>query len=137
MLFKSKSEEIKKGILKTINAMWYAAKLYIKSMFAFWGVSFLLVIHAHRNPFVEFQKYSGNEFYITSVNCALGMMVIFLAFKFAVWLFDDSEKDSNVIVNVITVSGTPIGVAKEVRIEDEKEGKDGAAEKPPKGKAEQ
>lgn len=92
--------------------MWYVAKLYVKSIFAFWGIMFLLAVKAHINPFAEFQKYSGNEFYITSVNCALGMMVIFLAFKFAVWLFDDSEKDSNVVVNVITVSGTPLGVAK-------------------------
>lgn len=49
---------------------------------------FLLAVKAHINPFAEFQKYSGNEFYATSVNCALGMMIIFLAFKFAVWLFD-------------------------------------------------
>ena len=129
--------KIKKDILKTINVMWYLAKLYIKSMFAFWGLFFLLAVKAHRNPFVEFQKYSGNEFYATSVNCALGMMIIFLAFKFAVWLFDDSERDSNIKVNVITVSGTPLGVAKEVRIEDEKKRKDGASQKSPKNKAEQ
>lgn len=72
-----------------------------------------------------------------SVNCAFVILLISLAIKFALWLYDRPIKDSNVIVNVITVSGTPIGVAKEVRIEDEKEGKDGAAEKPPKGKAEQ
>lgn len=128
--------KIKKDILKTINAMWYLVKLYIKSMFAFWGVFFLLAVKAHRNPFVEFQKYSGNEFYATSVNCALGMMIIFLVFKFAVWLFDDSEKKSNVKVNVITVSRAPLGVAKEVRIEDEKEREDGAVKKSPKSKAE-
>lgn len=128
--------KIKKDILKTINVMWYLAKLYIKSIFAFWGVFFLVALKAHRNPFVEFQKYSGNEFYLTSVNCAFGMMVIFLAFKFAVWLFDDSEKYSNVAVNVITVSSTPLGVAKEVRIEDEKEGKDRASQKSPESKAE-
>ena len=128
--------KIKKDILKTINIMWYLAKLYIKSMFAFWGVFFLLAVKAHRNPFVEFQKYSGNEFYATSVNCALGMMIIFLAFKFAVWLFDDSERDSNVTVNVITVSGTPLGVAKEVKGEDEKKGKDGASQKSSENKAE-
>lgn len=122
MLFKSRSEEIKKDISRAINIMWYIAKLYIKSIFAFWGLFALLALKAHRNPFVEFQKYSGNEFYATSVNCALGMMIIFLVFKFAVWLFDDSERDSNVTVNVITVSGTPLGVAKEVRDEDEKEG---------------
>ena len=127
--------KIKNDVLEVINIMWYAVKLYIKSIFAFWGVMFLLAIKAHKNPFAEFQSFSGNEFYAASVNCALGMMVIFLAFKFAVWLFDDSEKDSSVIVNVITVSGTPIGVAKEARIEDEEEGKDGAAEKPHKGKA--
>ena len=28
---------IKEYILKTLNIMWYAAKLYIKSIFAFWG----------------------------------------------------------------------------------------------------
>lgn len=127
---------IKEYILKTLNIMWYAAKLYIKSIFAFWGVMFLLAIKAHKNPFVEFQSFSGNEFYAASVNCALGMMVIFLAFKFAVWLFDDSEKDSNVTVNVITVSSTPLSVAKEVRIEDEKEGKDRASQKSPKNKTE-
>ena len=126
---------IKEYILKTLNIMWYAAKLYIKSIFAFWGVMFLLAIKAHKNPFVEFQSFSGNEFYAASVNCALGMMVIFLAFKFAVWLFDDSEKNSNVTVNVITVSGTPIGVAREVRIEDEKEGKDGASQRSPESEA--
>ena len=116
--------------------MWYTIKLYIKSIFAFWGIMFLLAIKAHKNPFVEFQSFSDNEFYAASVNCALGMMVIFLAFKFAVWLFDYSEKDSNVTVSVITVSGTPLGVAKEVRIEDEKKGKDGASEKSPESKAE-
>lgn len=78
--------------------MWYIAKVYIKSIFAFWGMLFLLAIKMHKNPFVEFQSFSGNEFYATSVNCALGMMVIFLAFKFAVWLFDDSERDSKVIL---------------------------------------
>lgn len=116
--------------------MWYVAKLYVKSIFAFWGFMFLLAIKAHKNPFVEFQSFSGNEFYATSVNCALGMMVIFLAFKFAVWLFDDSEKDSNVMINVITVGGTSIGVAKEVRVEDEKERKDGASQESPKSEAE-
>ena len=136
MLFKSRSEEIKKDISRAINIMWYLAKLYIKSMFAFWGLFFLLAVKAHKNPFVEFQKYSGNEFYATSVNCALGMMIIFLAFKFAVWLFDDSKRDSNVTVNVITVSGAPLGVAKEVRIKDEKERKDGAVKESPKNKAE-
>lgn len=136
MLFKSRSEEIKKDISRAISVMWYLVKLYIKSMFAFWGVFFLLAVKAHRNPFVEFQKYSGNEFYATSVNCALGMMIIFLAFKFAVWLFDDSERDSNVAVNVITVSSTPLGVAKEVRVEDEKKRENGASKESPKNKAE-
>lgn len=135
-MFKSRSEEVKKDISRAIGIMWYVAKLYVKSIFAFWGVMFLLAIKAHKNPFVEFQSFSGNEFYAASVNCALGMMVIFLAFKFAVWLFDDSEKDSNVTVNVITVSSTPLGVAKEVRIEDEKEGKDRASQKSPKNKTE-
>lgn len=108
---------IKEYILKTLNIMWYAAKLYIKSIFAFWGVMFLLAIKAHKNPFVEFQHFSGNEFYATSVNCAFVITVILLAIKFASWLFNDSEKYSNVAVNVITVSSTPLGIAKEVRIE--------------------
>lgn len=126
---------IKEYILKTLNIMWYAAKLYIKSIFAFWGVMFLLAIKAHKNPFVEFQHFSGNEFYATSVNCAFVITVILLAIKFASWLFNDSEKYSNVAVNVITVSSTPLGIAKEVRIEDEKERKDRAVKKSPKGKA--
>lgn len=128
---------IKEYILKTLNIMWYAAKLYIKSIFAFWGVMFLLAIKAHKNPFVEFQHFSGNEFYATSVNCAFVITVIFLAFKFAVWLFDDSEKDSNVTVNVITVSSTPLGVARKKEWDiDEKEGKDGASQESPKSEAE-
>lgn len=135
-MLKSRSDEIKKDISRAISIMWYVAKLYVKSIFAFWGVMFLLAIKAHKNPFVEFQSFSGNEFYAASVNCALGMMVIFLVFKFAVWLFDDSEKDSNVTVNVITVSSTPLGVAKEVRIEDEKERKDGASQKSSESEAE-
>ena len=71
--------------------MWYAAKLYIKSIFSFWGVMFLLAIKAHKNPFVEFQHFSGNEFYATSVNCAFVITVILLTIKFASWLFNDSE----------------------------------------------
>lgn len=115
--------------------MWYIAKVYIKSIFAFWGMLFLLAIKMHKNPFVEFQSFSGNEFYATSVNCALGMMVIFLAFKFAVWLFDDSERDSNVTVNVITVSGAPLGVARKKEWDiDEKEREDGATKKSPESK---
>ena len=137
MLFKSRSEEIKKDISRAISIVWYIAKLYVKSIFAFWGVMFLLAIKVHKNPFVEFSKFSGKEFYLMSVNCALGMMVIFLAFKFAVWLFDDSGKDSGVIVNVIAVRGTPLGVAKEIRSENEKEREDGASEKSPKSEAEQ
>lgn len=127
---------IKEYILKTLNIMWYAAKLYIKSIFAFWGVMFLLAIKAHKNPFVEFQHFSGNEFYATSVNCAFVITVILLAIKFASWLFNDSEKYSNVTVNVITVSGTPLGVAKEIRGENEKERKDRAIKESPKSKAE-
>lgn len=127
---------IKEYVLKTLNIMWYAAKLYIKSIFAFWGVMFLLAIKAHKNPFVEFQHFSGNEFYATSVNCAFVITVILLAIKFASWLFNDSEKYSNVTVNVITVSGTPLGVAKEMRYEGEKKGKDRTTEKSPKSKAE-
>lgn len=127
---------IKEYILKTLNIMWYAAKLYIKSIFAFWGVMFLLAIKAHKNPFVEFQSFSGNEFYAASVNCAFVITIVFLAIKFASWLYDRPIKDSNVTVNVITVSSTPLGVAKEVRIEDEKEGKDRASQKSPKNKTE-
>lgn len=127
--------KIKEDIKRTINIMWYIAKVYIKSVFAFWGVMFLLAIKAHKNPFVEFQHFSGNEFYATSVNCAFVITVILLAIKFASWLFNDSEKYSNVAVNVITVSSTPLGIAKEVRIEDEKERKDRAVKESPKGKA--
>lgn len=126
---------IKEYILKTLNIMWYAAKLYVKSIFAFWGVMFLLAIKAHKNPFVEFQHFSGNEFYATSVNCAFVITVVFLVIKFAVWLYDDSEKDSGVTVNVIAVRGGSLGIAKEERW-NEKKGKDGTAEKSPKGKAE-
>ena len=137
MLFKSRSEEIKKDILRAINAMWYIAKLYVKSIFAFWGFMFLLAIKAHKNPFVEFQKFSGSEFYGTSVNCAFVITVIFLAIKFASWLYDRPIKDSNVTVNVITVSGTPLGVAKKKEWDiDEKKGKDGASEKSPERETE-
>ena len=59
MLFKSRSEEIKEDIKRTINIMWYIAKVYIKSVFAFWGMLFLLAIKMHKNPFVEFSKFSG------------------------------------------------------------------------------
>lgn len=128
--------KIKNDILKVINIMWYAVKLYIKSIFAFWGVMFLLAIKAHKNPFVEFQSFSGNEFYATSVNCAFVVTVIFLVIKFAVWLYDDSEKDSGVIVNVIAVRGTSLGVAREMRVEDEKERENGAVKESPENKAE-
>lgn len=137
MLFKSRSEEIKKDISRAISIMWYVAKLYVKSIFVFWGIMFLLAIKAHRNPFTEFQKFSGKEFYLMSVNCAFAILLIFLAIKFAVWLFDDSEKYSNVAVNVITIGSTPLGVAKEVRVEDEKKGKDRAVKESPKNKAKQ
>ena len=40
MLFKSRSEEIKEDIKRTINIMWYIAKVYIKSVFAFWECCF-------------------------------------------------------------------------------------------------
>ena len=92
--------------------MWYIAKVYIKSVFAFWGMLFLLAIKMHKNPFVEFQSFSGNEFYAASVNCAFVITVIFLVIKFAVWLYDDSEKDFGPIVNVIAVRGASLGVAK-------------------------
>ena len=137
MLFKSRSEEIKKDISRAISIMWYVAKLYVKSIFAFWGIMFLLAIKAHVNPFAEFQKFSGNEFYLMSVNCAFVILLISLAIKFASWLYDRPIKDSNVTVNVITVSGAPLGVAKEVRIEDEKKGKDRAVKESPKNKVKQ
>lgn len=127
---------IKEYILKTLNIMWYAAKLYIKSIFAFWGVMFLLAIKAHKNPFVEFQHFSGNEFYATSVNCAFVITVILLAIKFASWLYDRPIKDSNVVVNVIAVRDTSLGVAKEIRGENEKERKDRAIKESPKSKTE-
>lgn len=133
---KSKSEEIKKDISRAISIMWYVAKLYVKSIFAFWGVMILLAIKVHKNPFVEFQKFSGKEFYTASVNCAFVITVIFLVIKFAVWLYDNSEKDSGVIVNVIAVRGTPLGVAKEIRSENEKERENGAVKESPENKAE-
>ena len=126
--------KIKEDIKRTINIMWYIAKVYIKSVFAFWGMLFLLAIKMHKNPFVEFQKFSGNDCFTVSVRCALVITIIFLAIKFASWLFNDSEKYSNVTVNVITVSGTPLGVAKEMRYEGEKKGKDRTTEKSPKDK---
>lgn len=104
--------KIKEDIKRTINIMWYIAKVYIKSVFAFWGMLFLLAIKMHKNPFVEFQSFSGNEFYAASVNCAFVITVIFLVIKFAVWLYDDSEKDFGPIVNVIAVRGASLGVAK-------------------------
>lgn len=128
--------KIKEDIKRTINIVWYIAKVYIKSVFAFWGMLFLLAIKMHKNPFVEFQKFSGNDCFTVSVRCALVITIIFLAIKFASWLFNDSEKYSNVAVNVITVSSTPLGIAKEVRIEDEKERKDRASQKSPKNKTE-
>ena len=127
---------IKEYILKTLNIMWYAAKLYIKSIFAFWGVMFLLAIKAHKNPFVEFQHFSGNEFYATSVNCAFVITIVFLAIKFASWLYDRPIKDSNVVVNVIAVRDTSLFVAKEIRGENEKERKDRAIKESPKSKTE-
>lgn len=135
MLFKSRSEEIKKDISRAISIMWYVAKLYIKSIFAFWGIMFLLAIKVHKNPFVEFSKFSGKEFYLMSVNCAFVILLTSLAIKFASWLYDRPIKDSNGVVNVVAVSGTPLGVAKEVGVEDEKKGKDGASQESPKSKA--
>lgn len=126
--------KIKEDIKRTINIMWYIAKVYIKSVFAFWGMLFLLAIKMHKNPFVEFQKFSGNDCFTVSVRCALVITIIFLAIKFASWLFNDSEKYSNVAVNVITVSSTPLGIAKEMRYEGEKKEKDRATEKSPKDK---
>ena len=127
---------IKEYILKTLNIMWYAAKLYIKSIFAFWGVMFLLAIKAHKNPFVEFQKFSGNDCFTVSVRCALVITIVFLAIKFASWLYDRPIKDSNVVVNVIAVRDTSLGVAKEIRGENEKERKDRAIKESPKSKTE-
>lgn len=112
MLFKSRSEEIKKDISRAISIMWYVAKLYVKSIFVFWGIMFLLAIKAHVNPFAEFQKFSGKEFYLMSVNCAFAILLISLAIKFASWLYDRPIKDSNVTVNVIAVRDASLGVAK-------------------------
>lgn len=92
--------KIKNDILKVINIMWYAVKLYIKSIFAFWGFVFLLAIKAHKNPFVEFQSFSGNEFYAASVNCAFVITIVFLAIKFASWLYDRPIKDSSMLRNI-------------------------------------
>lgn len=117
MLFKSRSEEIKKDISRAISIMWYVAKLYVKSIFAFWGVMFLLAIKAHKNPFVEFQKFSGKEFYLMSVNCAFVILLILLAIKFASWLFDDSKEDSGITVEIITVNKPPLGIAKKINCE--------------------
>lgn len=118
---------IKEYILKTLNIMWYAAKLYIKSIFAFWGVMFLLAIKAHKNPFVEFQSFSGNEFYATSVNCALVITIIFLAIKFASWLYD-----SGITVEIITIDKSSLGIAKEENW-NEKERENGVFKKSPEG----
>lgn len=127
--------KIKNDILKVINIMWYTVKLYIKSIFAFWGFMFLLAIKAHKNPFTEFQKFSGKEFYLMSVNCAFVILLIWLAIKFASWLYDRPIKDSNVTVNVVTtIGGTPLGIARELRVEDEKEREDGATKKSPESK---
>lgn len=131
-MFKSRSEEIKKDISRAINAMWYLAKLYVKSIFAFWGIMFLLAIKAHKNPFVEFSKFSGKEFYLMSVNCAFVILLISLAIKFASWLYDRPIKDSNVVVNVVTIGSTPLGVAREMRYESEKKGKNRVSEESPK-----
>ena len=129
--------KIKEDIKRTINIMWYIAKVYIKSVFAFWGMLFLLAIKMHKNPFVEFQKFSGNDCFTVSIRCALVITIIFLAIKFASWLYDRPIKDSNVVVNVITVSGTPLGVAKKKEWDiDEKKGKDGVSKESPESKAE-
>lgn len=126
--------KIKKYVSRAISIMWYVAKLYVKSIFAFWGIMFLLAIKVHKNPFVEFAKFSGKEFYLMSVNCAFVILLISLAIKFASWLYDRPIKDSNVVVNVVTVSGAPLGVAKEIRGENEKERKDGVVKEPPENK---
>ncbi|MBF1352639.1 MAG: hypothetical protein HXM71_05935 [Mogibacterium diversum] len=128
--------KIKEDIKRTINIMWYIAKVYIKSVFAFWGMLFLLAIKMHKNPFVEFQKFSGNDCFTVSVRCALVITIIFLAIKFASWLYDRPIKDSNVVVNVIAVRDTSLGVAKEIRGENEKERKDRAIKESPKSKTE-
>lgn len=104
--------KIKEDIKRTINIMWYIAKVYIKSVFAFWGMLFLLAIKMHKNPFVEFQKFSGNDCFTVSVRCALVITIIFLAIKFASWLFDDSKEDSGIAVEIITVNKPLLGVAK-------------------------
>ena len=128
--------KIKEDIKRTINIMWYIAKVYIKSVFAFWGMLFLLAIKMHKNPFVEFQKFSGNDCFTVSVRCALVITIIFLAIKFASWLFDDSKEDSGITVEIITVNKPPLGVAKKKEwVIDEKKGKDRVSEKPPESEA--
>lgn len=92
--------------------MWYIAKVYIKSVFVFWGMLFLLAIKMHKNPFVEFSKFSGKEFYLMSVNCAFVILLILLVIKFASWLYDHPKKDSGITVEIITVNKPPLGVAK-------------------------
>lgn len=115
--------KIKEDIKRTINIMWYIAKVYIKSVFAFWGMLFLLAIKMHKNPFIEFQKFSGNDCFTVSVRCALVITIIFLAIKFASWLYD-----SGITVEIITIDRSSLGIAKEESW-NEKERKDGAAQK--------
>ena len=104
--------KIKNDILKVISIMWYTVKLYVKSIFAFWGIMFLLVIKVHKNPLVEFQKISGATFYDISVKCAFVITIVLLAAKFALWL-NAPDKDSGVTVEIITIDKSSLGIAKE------------------------
>lgn len=122
--------KIKEDIKRTINIMWYIAKVYIKSVFAFWGMLFLLAIKMHKNPFVEFQKFSGNDCFTVSVRCALVITIIFLAIKFASWLYD-----SGITVEIITIDKSSLGVAKEENW-NEKERENGVFKKSPEGETE-
>lgn len=117
--------KIKEDIKRIINIMWYVAKVYVKSIFAFWGMLFLLAIKMHKNPFVEFQKLSGNDCFIVSIRCAFVITIIFLAVKFASWLYD-----SGITVEIITIDKSSLGIAKEIeRNGDEKERENRAAKK--------
>lgn len=128
--------EILENILKAISIIWYAVTLYIKSIFAFWGIMFLLIIASHRNPFVELQKVSGNSFFTASIVYAFVIMFIFLEIKFILWVFGP-ERDSENITAVVIARRPSLGVAiKKEWNTDEKERKDGAIKESPKNKAE-
>lgn len=124
------------GILKVISIFWYAVQLYIKSIFAFWGIIFLLIIASHRNPFVELQKISGNGFFAASVVYAFAIMFIFLAIKFISWTFGPERYSEN-ITTVVIASRPLLGVAtKEEWSTNEKERKNRASQESSESEAE-